>query len=230
MAYFKTSSMKQDLVLIDICGTLFNSNTTFDFMSFHFGNKSSYLLFRKLTKTYSWRLLNKVLIGIFNWDVTRALAVKWLRGFSKDQLKDMALLFYDNFLISRIQAEVIHKMNTFKDRGNTLILVSATLDFIAKEVAHRMAIPEYYSTQLKYNTKDYCSGKIKVDLLKRKQYFLDKNGIRPPYQTVITDNFSDMDLIKNSTESIIICSLNKKKKWERLLATRNIKNYTLLCI
>jgi len=221
--------MLEKIVLVDICGTLYDSNTTFDFLDFHFKGKFNYKCFRKISKTYLWRLGNKISFQFFSLDLTRIIAIKWLRGFSKEQLKKMSVVFYDDFLADRIQKEVIDEIDILRSEQTRILLVSATLDFIAETVSERMQIPEYYSTKLYYTQKGVCEGKIDVDLLSVKNSYLIENNICPPYYWTITDNLSDIDLIKNSLNSTIVVPSKYKTKWDYLINKYDIKNFKIIC-
>lgn len=219
-----------DIVIIDICGTIFNSNTTFDFLDFHFKENAGYKCFRRISKMIIWRLLNKCSVSLLGIDITRKIAVKSLKGLPKNQLKKFARDFYDSFLSFRIQQEVINEICALNTGKNRVIIVSATLDFIAEEVAKRMDIHEYYSTTLKYGLDGKCSGIIEDDLLGSKLNFLKKQQINPPYYSVITDNLSDMDLILNSFQSIIITTSKTRNIWKKKLGKNSIKDYKVLCL
>jgi len=208
-------------VLVDICGTLYNSNTTFDFLD-QYLSKSSYKAFRKITKNLFWRAFNKAIIYSVGLDLTRILAVRFLKGHSRSRLQQAMDEFYTNYLSTRENRQVIQLVQRFKNEGHPVIIVSATLDFIASKIAGEMGIVTYYATALAYK-REICLGVIKNDLLNRKLPFLMSLGITPPYAAVITDNVSDCQLLNASDLAFVISSKDMKALWEkRLINHKNV--------
>jgi phosphoserine phosphatase len=221
--------MNKDIVLIDICGTLYNSNTTFDFLDYSFLNNNKYLLFRKCTKFVVWKIINKISLILFKFDLTRTFAVRFLKNKTKAELEAAVDLFYENVLKKLSQKEVFELIDKLKSEEKRLILVSATLDFIATKVSSEIGIFECYSTVLEYEN-DICKGKIKQDLLSRKFSFLNSVDIFPPFSHTITDNFSDLDLLKNSDEMMIVSVIENHVKWYSVLKRNNITNFKIITV
>jgi phosphoserine phosphatase len=222
--------MEQSVILVDICGTLFNSNTTFDFLDYYFDCHKTYHYFRLFTKTVVWKSFNLCLLKGFGIDLTRILAIRRLKGFTKNELSEMANHFYSNYLMSRKIQPVFQLLELYKSEGRTIILVSATMDFIADEVAQRTEIETSYSTVLQYDKGGRCKGKISMDLLGRKFVSLKGKQLNPPYAVVITDHLSDIDIVKNAFHSILITTSKTEVKWNRLLLANKIDKYKLICI
>ena len=218
--------VKSNIVLIDICGTIFNSNTTFDFLAFLFQkNNRYYNLFNKLRKTFFWRCFNKSLYYIFRLDLTRIIALRYLKGLSKDFLLEQSQIFYDDFLSTLINKEVYEEIIQLQScQENELILVSATIDVVAQIIASNLSIDKYLSTSLNYDLKNICLGSISNDLLGKKSLFLKQENINPPYFLTITDNLDDIDILNLSQNKFIIIHKNEAK-WTSLLrnSTENKK-------
>ena len=143
--------------LIDICGTLYQSNTTFDFIRYFFSEKPWYI-------------------------------------------------------------RVIDIIESNRKEGIRLILVSATLDVIAKEVSERLGIPDVFSSHLSYDKQNVCLGRLKIDLLGNKANCLKSSNILEPYYGTITDNYSDLELILKSENSyVVVTDKQYQNKWEYLL-------------
>jgi phosphoserine phosphatase len=222
--------MEGSVILVDICGTLYKSNTTFDFLDYYFDCHKTYHYFRLFTKTVVWKSFNLFLLKCLGIDLTRILAIRRLKGFTRNQLSEMANHFYSDYLMSRKIQPVFQLLELYKSEGRTIILVSATMDFIAVEVARRTEIELSYSTDLQYDKCDRCKGKISMDLLGRKFLFLKGKQLNPPYAVVITDNLSDIDIVKNSLHSILITTSKTEARWKRLLLANQIDKYKLICI
>ncbi|HRS67971.1 MAG TPA: HAD family hydrolase [Paludibacteraceae bacterium] len=215
--------MVKNAVLIDICGTLFYSNTTFDFLDFYI-NQKSYRRFRKLMQTSIWRYSNSLIYRLFNLDLSRTIALSYLKGFSHTELVNMANSFYENYLSSRRICETWELLEQ-KRPTNELILVSGTIDPIAETVAKKIGVQQYISSTLNYNN-DICQGKLKYDALRNKAKCLANLNIQKPYTLVITDNPGDVSLIEHSQEAVIIL-YNNQQRWQRLIKKqRNIHYIT----
>lgn len=210
-----TVNDQPSIILLDICGTLYASNTTFDFLDFHVRTRQ-YRMFRRLTRKVIWRAFNKLLFQTTGLDLTRRMAVRFLKGSSRIQLKAAADAFYAEWLQKRTYDAVHSLVKGFQEMGKTVVIVSATLDFIAQKVADSMGVNIWYSTCLEYND-DRCAGRIQVDLLAKKLAFLTNQGIQPPFFATITDNYSDMELILQSHRAVIVTNQNQYAKWQRLL-------------
>jgi phosphoserine phosphatase len=220
--------MNPSIVLVDICGTLYDSNTTFDFLDFSIQEKK-YVLFRKLSKSIYWKLLNKISIWILHLDFTRTVAVWFLKGMSEEQLAKMMDAFYKERLSLVKQKDVMNLVNKYISDGMRVILVSATLDFISKKISEEMEINECYSTMLNY-IDNICQGTIKSDLLSNKFEFLTSHGFHANVAVSITDNFSDLKLLKASGEAIIVSKENNKTKWVKVLQKAKIEHYSIITI
>jgi phosphoserine phosphatase len=214
------------IVLLDICGTLYDSNTTFDFLDFHFKSRG-YRLFRRLTRLIIWRAFNKILFHSICLDLTRMMAVRFLKGITIKQLEDSVDAFYTDWLVHQSYEAVHSLVNGYKQEGKNVVIVSATLDVIAQKVSKSLGVSEWYSTSLGV-VDGCCTGKIQVDLLSRKLPFLKSQQVFPPYYATITDNFSDLDLIYQSNHAVIVTNQAHQAKWKKLLKLHAAVTYIQL--
>ena len=113
-----------------------------------------------------------------------------------------------------------------ENKDNRLILVSATLDCIASVVAKKLKIVDVLSTSLCYE-KSYCLGKIREDLLGNKLKILKKHRIMPLYDVMITNDYSDIDVIFQSRKSYVVVE-NNIKRWQYLLNKGSYMNYIFI--
>lgn len=206
---------KPVIVLLDICGTLYDSNTTFDFLDFHFKSRG-YRLFRRFTRFMIWRAFNKIIFHTIGLDLTRMMAVRFLKGMTIKQLEEAVDIFYSDWLVLRSYEAVHSLVDGYRQEGKTVVIVSATLDVIARKVAKSLGVSEWYSTSLGV-IDGHCTGKIQVDLLSRKLPFLKSQRVFPPFYATITDNFSDLDLINQSNNAVIVSNQNHQAKWQQFL-------------
>lgn len=121
-------------------------------------------------------------------------------------------------MVTVINRPVIDIIEAKRKEGIRLILVSATLDVIAKEVSERLDIPDVFSSHLSYDKQNVCLGRLKIDLLGNKANCLKSSNILEPYYGTITDNYSDLELILKSENSyVVVTDKQYQNKWEYLL-------------
>lgn len=70
------------VVLIDIDGTLFNSNSTFDFLD-SLPHGKWYGFYRKVGASIFGRIVNKLAIILFSKDIIRMIGINCLKGYSQ---------------------------------------------------------------------------------------------------------------------------------------------------
>lgn len=196
---------KTNNILVDICWTLFSSNTTFDFLDFIIHNQH-YSRIRKFYSSWFGRRFNLLIYKLFHYDCQRTQCLRFLRGFTHQQLHTLAEQFYTEYLLPR-RIQPVWKLLDGKD----VILVSGTLDVIARTVASHIGAKAYYASELLYND-DICIGKYH-------DFLLTKRNLLHLYSDfqIITDNITDIDLIRHAQHATII-TYNNTKHWEALLS------------
>lgn len=212
--------MEDRAFLIDICGTMFRSNTTFDFIKYYYGSNWHV----KFLFSLPYRIYNRLMFRFFKKEPLRRNLIKKLRGKTYEQLTLMAKDFCRNFLFIKENAQVINLINKKRAEGCRLVIASATLDVIANSVALYYNIPECFSTTLEYDSNGACTGRISKDLLSCKKVKLKAVGIVPPYVGILTDNFSDSDIICESSEAYLVTYKMKKSKWLEIPFINKLKS------
>ena len=209
--------MSSPILIIDICGTLYQSNTTFDFIKYHFGDTWRYRVISHLKKKQFISKLNYVWFRLTGMDIMRTELIKLLKGTDKSALLSMAIDFYNNFLLSRKNPECFTILNNYRKKGARLIIVSATLDIIAKTVAEQENINDWMASTLAYKN-DICDGKLNEDLLGGKLCKLNQTlGMVEEKYDVITDNYSDVDIISQAKYAYLIQYNDKRDRWTHYL-------------
>lgn len=214
--------MPERFLLIDICGTLYFSNTTFDFLDCTI-DSPKYRMLRRAMHCRLCRLANNAIYRLTKTDLFRRFALKNLKGSSRDTLIEQAQAFYHSHLLPRRNAEVFHIINTLR-ATHTPVLVSGTIDPVATVISQQEHIPLYISSRLEYHD-NICTGQLATDILRTKSQALKNINILPPYACIITDNPGDLPLIRQAEKAYIICYGNEKR-WQ--LLTRNLSNITLI--
>jgi HAD superfamily phosphoserine phosphatase-like hydrolase len=160
------------IAAFDVCGTIYSSNTTFDFLKYYFKNNEKYLTFSKFINTIPVILLNKALIFFFKKDLVRTIATSYLKNVNFDNIEIAAKDFVTKDLKDKVILPVIELINRYKDKGYEIVLISGSYDFIVKYAAEEIGADVYFASIL-YKKNGRISGKYKEDLLyKKKQLIL----------------------------------------------------------
>lgn len=220
---------EKSIFLIDICGTLYRSNTTFDFIRYYYSETNWYKLMDYFRSIKFLRHLNYIIFKIFKIDIIRKLLIWHLKGLTNIELSAMSETFLNSYLAKKQNNDVIEIIKNQRESGVTPVIISATLDCISKVIAKKMNIEVYYSSELAYD-KDTCLGYLKKDLLGKKLKTLVEKDLTPPYTGVITDNYSDMDIIKCSKNVFLIQYSKYKDKWLSMDALSKEQNITKIII
>ena len=215
-------------VLIDICGTLYDSNTTMDFLEFSFWNSHRYLQYKKFISLLPIRAINRCFLHLFYTDPIRACGVHFLKGLHRDEIASLVDVFYENYLLKHQQQNIIDMIDNYRNPEYHLVLVSATLDCIAHKIAESLGISTVLSSTLEYDDNGFCTGRITTDLLFSKYAALIKERIYPPFGVVISDNLSDAKLMSLSEKNFIACHDHRRNKWLKLIRKHNIRHSKFL--
>lgn len=201
------------IVAVDICGTLYSCNTTFSYLNWKYKDNNKWKCFRRLMRCMIWKILNAISVKCLNIDITRRVAISFLKGERRSEIYSDVEHFYQEVLVYRQNEEIIKKVNAFNNLEEyDVVLVSATLDCIAEVVAGHLGIKKYYASELAY-LENMCEGRIVTDYLSKKNMlFLGKHK---PF-VVITDDLSDKNIIDLSVEAIVVAYPSKLKKWMTL--------------
>lgn len=209
--------MERPLYIFDICGTIFKSNTTFDFLTFLLVPKSkTYSSFDKLRKTIAWKVINKLSRTYLHIDITRIIALRFLRGYSREQLLLEADTFYDAYLMKHPNSYVLDKIREIQsDESCDLLIASATIDVVAEVIADRLQIKEWHSSELCYK-EGFCQGKLSKDLLGKKKELVE-NICSRCIDSMFTDDITDIPLLKYAKQKNIIVYPKTYKKWKKIV-------------
>lgn len=223
-----TNQYAKGIVLVDICGTLYNANTTMTFLDYSFMKNKKYNIFRKLSKTFFIRILNTLIFKFFKYDCIRRFGISFLRGMNKTEINKLVDKYYDNFLQHKILFKPTQILNNYR-KNYRIVLVSATLDCIAQKVALEMGITDYLSSKLNYKN-DVCCGALEFDLLFNKLTYLKQLGYGNSYEMTLSDNISDVELMRLSKENYIVTTKKNLNIWHRITVNKKISNYKIILV
>lgn len=206
--------MDNKIILVDIDGTIYNANTTFDFLDYYFNKERDYRIFRKWSCSLFGRVINKLSILIFHIDIIRTIGIRRLNGYDKSTLMEMGEKFYVDVLVDVKHKAIIDAVKDKQDKGKSIVLASATLDFLAEMIATKLHADRYICTELNYH-EGVCSGRMKKDRLGHKIEALREIGIQFPVGFMFTDNITDSELLQECTEGFVIVYPSERTKWFR---------------
>lgn len=199
--------MEKKLIIFDVCGTLYDSNTTFDFIKY-FKRDSTYIKFLSLTPI---KLLLVALGKVMFLDFYRYFFIYSLKGVERVTLIKAANEFYDTVLqFKRIDAthQILERLK--QQCGVDVLYCSASLDIIVQVISERLG-GLHYSSSLSFSHDGICSGFISNDLLGKKDILFKGKEI----ELTVTDNISDLELLKISKNSFILSKEKNISFWEK---------------
>ncbi|RBL93806.1 haloacid dehalogenase-like hydrolase [Chitinophaga flava] len=200
----------RNIAFVDICGTLYDSNTTMDFLSLK--NPA----FAHYRSNFFVRVMNKISRMIWKRDFVRSRGVAGLKGQSRDGLYKEAEGFVNEYLKGRERNEVHEIVMQLREKGYEIVLISATLDFIAHSIGAGLKADKVYASGLGYNN-GICDGLIRNDLLGNKHLvarsILSGSDIVPQV-VVITDDKTDLKLAQMANEVYVIAPVTDNAYWK----------------
>lgn len=214
--------MPRSLVVCDVCDTLFDSNTTFDFIWFHVRNSwRDKFMFGMVVNKWSPFFWATAVVGkILRKDIARNFILRFLAGKSLELIHRDAEAFYDHFLVHRINQHVLAILSEKANRAE-IWLLSSSIDPVVEVIAKRNRF-RFKSSILGVSNGRY-TGRLEEDFTGIKHRFVDELMARENiYLTVITDNRTDRCLVELAHERFIVIKADREKKFWRDVAPRYI--------
>ncbi|MEH6305225.1 HAD-IB family phosphatase [Olivibacter sp. CPCC 100613] len=221
MDYLREESELSHMTLFDVCGTLFYSNTTFDFLAFYYRRSSGYQRKIKWLTSLPAKIFFKVFYRLTHFDLLRYLAVYSLRGEKEVDIRQEVKSFVDILFQRHAVQPIIGVLQQTQEQRLHVGLISASLDIIIEEIAKRFNIKYWHASQLGFD-KGICTGKIEVDLYGRKDKLVRRYAAEFADMVFITDNFNDL-AIRNLVNDFRAVSFPKDRHfWEKRLSNNVI--------
>jgi phosphoserine phosphatase len=198
--------MKRELVIFDVCNTLYDSNTTFEFIRFVLERKfpAKLFYFHLLTKRISPLFIYWTIIGkLQKKDILRNEAVRLLRGVKKDKLLDLANDFYQSQLRLKAMSDILQLLEE-KKLDNEVWLFSNSIDPVIQAIATNLKV-NYVASELEYDSNDMFTGHFKRDLSGKKQVaFKELFETSRSIEMMCSDNKSDLEILKLAKKPVVI--------------------------
>ena len=216
--------MKQ-IVVFDVCDTLYNTNTTFKFLDKIFINNKKYKIFRKISKLFPVMLLNYLFYKLIKIDFIRAFGTFFLKGEKVQEIKKISNNFVYQDLVLEIKTIISKKIEFYKNKGYQIVLMSGSYDFIIKEVAEYFNVDEFYASKLCILNGEY-TGKYDKDILMNKHDLFKENYTNLDQLVVISNNKTDLDFMNSADQAFAVCNKEKDFKfWKSHHKIECIKDY-----
>lgn len=206
------------IVIVDVCGTLYDENTTAGFVRFVAGTGLLRWprLFRLLERLRRGPA-RKVVIALgrmIGRDLFRTGYIRCLAGTTRSDLEARATAYAEALDAGKRIAAVHERLARFEADGWRPVLVSNSLDVVIAAIADKKGY-DWLASTLDWHG-DVCAGNLARDLKGRKlAAFEEALGARPADRlSVMTDNRSDADVM-NAAGLTVLVAKGQAKPWMR---------------
>lgn len=211
------------IALIDFCGTVVDFQTLDPYlkMVLHMQPglqyKLKYYLFCNSFARFGCRIISKVLrdlIGVtFSY---KHLLVRLLKDVKKDEFVRIGKIFYEEKIKTHIIPETIDIINSLKDSGCLLLIVSGGSSFYISFFAGEYGIDCCFTVEIGFNN-GVCTGKIIRECLRKEkvelvQRFVSDNNLSCSFEAGITDSVSDLPMLDMCRDKYVV-SNNAHQDW-----------------
>lgn len=195
------------LVLFDVCNTLYDANTTFEFVRYVRGDSR---WFRALDRTLAHRgsplyWAQAVLYRLGGVDLPRRAMVACLGGMERDLLRQAARDYVAGPLAAAGIGETQARLRQHAQAGDRVVLVSTSLDVVVAAIADALGV-EWRASRLAFRGAT-CAGRLETDLTGRKLETARELGAGQdpaPMLVVYTDNLSDRPLVEAADAAMVV--------------------------
>ena len=204
----------EKILAVDLCDTLYKSNTTQDFFNYVFAKDDLYKKLKRKNSSFSFKVVNKLSNKILKKDKSRILMTKVLKGKSLEEIDSLVDNFITDYL-EPLKIEKVHKIiNDYKMQGYKVIIISASYDFIAKRIVKKLGFDGYITSEAEVLENKY-TGEVSRDILYTKfNVFKNKYTVNDNL-VMITDNTTDYGFVKQTKKSYIVINNRNKDFWNQ---------------
>ncbi|MDQ1000800.1 HAD superfamily phosphoserine phosphatase-like hydrolase [Neobacillus niacini] len=202
-------------IIFDICGTIYDANTSFAFIENVLIKYSrTYRTIYKILKSIPGRIINKILFKFFNYDLFKQVTTRFLRNHSEEFIANLSKEFVLNHLKPKERKDVINLLNQYKGDKWKVVFISGAYDFIVKEVANFYGVDDYYASTLETKNGIY-TGRYKDDILDKKHVIFQSNFKDVEELIVVSDNKTDYELFKLAKNKYVITNKRDMAFWSK---------------
>lgn len=217
-----------NIIIFDVCNTLFDSNTTFDFIQFVLKRKRNYrrlAILKALTLRYSPVFIFLTILGkLKGKDMIRRQAVHLLHGLGRRELLQWAHEFYEQHLVYKKMSDVLQMLDEARSRGDVW-LFSNSLEPVIEVIAEKLKV-HFAASELEYDASLKFTGRIKNDLHGKKlESFHHRFGTGSIITLMCTDNKSDKAILNYAEKRYVVVYREADKKFWKDLNPVFIEKY-----
>ncbi|HKN86965.1 MAG TPA: HAD-IB family hydrolase [Nitrospiraceae bacterium] len=149
-------STQRCVVIFDLDGTLTRHDSYLAYLAgFLFRHP------RRLTRLLPlpWTVLNFALRRVSNTELKQRFLHAVLAGASKRDVESWTQRFVEQFMINGLRRDALDMLEHYRQRGDRLVLLTASLDLYVHEIGRRLGFDQVFCTQAEW-VNDHLSGKL----------------------------------------------------------------------
>ncbi len=197
------------IAIFDVCGTLYNSNTTYDFHEFFWKTRNwkryAYIKFaRSFPSRYAFYLLRKLL----KLPPLRVTLVQFLRGIAVEEARRASTDFVDLFLADKQREDIIGLLEHYRSAGYYLLLMSGSYTFIVEAIASHFGVDHFVAAEPAAENGIFIGTYAQDILHQKKEVFV---SLYPAVVdlVVVTDNRTDLALLQMANQGYAVAATPK---------------------
>lgn len=207
-----------NIAVFDVCGTLYQSNTSLDFVEFFLRQRRHVAgaAYMQLSRSKPGKLLHYASARYLKRDLLRSTAAALLRGATQEELEQASRAFVQTVLSRRRKPNVLALLERYRASGYQILLLSASFSFVIAAVAEDVRADAFIASEL---TTDHgvIQGTYAMDLLYRKKAVLLERYPAITDLVVVTDNKADLELLKLASQGYAVYNNTRNYQfWDSL--------------
>lgn len=201
------------VAVFDVCGTLYDSNTTYDFLEFYWRRRNRLLfLYARAFRTRPGRYTYYALARLLKIGSYRMRSTRLLKGAPLEQIQRDSADFVATFLEGKKRPEIVALLEHYRREGYHIVLLSGSYACIIEHVARRFQVDDFRASELA-SENGFLTGSYANDVLHQKaELFAD---LYPDVAelVVVTDNRTDVALLKMAASGYAVCKKQSRDFW-----------------
>ncbi|WP_371170237.1 haloacid dehalogenase-like hydrolase [Aliiroseovarius sp. 2305UL8-7] len=205
------------ILAVDVCGTLYDANTTAGLVMFHHSRRANrwrFAVLNVLTHRKSpFRVVSIAVSKLTGFDLHRTAVLLSLRGERVTSLEASAQRYVEDHLPRKAIPQTLARVDAMRAEGWEPVLVSNAISPVVSQIADKMGVRSVAS-QPKVKA-GRLTGRLDRDLTGHKRRALEvflNRSLRDAEFAVITDNRTDRDLVASADPAILIAH-GKPRRW-----------------
>lgn len=206
--------------VFDVCGTLYRSNTTYDFLRYYFRQhdlRKYVIIVLGLSLPVKVIVFATAKIG-WKWNLRKHL-IGLLSGEPEAKLTAAATDFVKDWLPGREIADTHTVLTQAKAQGHPIILASGSLAPVIQAIALNLKVDTYQASTLETDGNGILTGKYLSDIKGCKERALH---LKDHSYILATDNLDDLPLIVKAQKAYIVTKRKNLGKWKKRLADLDV--------